>query len=146
LAEKKSHRVASILATILWVVGFALAFIIPKTSIWLWLSDGLLLFGFWPLLWTYRARWLWLAFGLLNMGIGFILLVSQYISDEYFAGHADLLKMKAHLAEYHFPWAWILIGFVSSLIGLVRIAIALVAWMKARGKKTTTDVQPAPPN
>jgi hypothetical protein len=139
LAEKKSHRTANILATILWVVGFALAFIIPKTSPWLWVSDGLLLFGFWPLLWTYRARWLWLIFGILNAGIGLVLLVAQYIPDEYFSGHGDVLKVKAHLAEYHFPWAWILIGLVSCLFGLVRLAIALFAWMRARAKKTDSD-------
>jgi hypothetical protein len=136
LAEKKSHRMASILATILWVVGFALAFIIPKSSPWLWLSDGLLLFGFWPLLWTYRARWLWLIFGALNAGIGFILMVAQYIPDQYFSGHADMLKVKAHLAEYHFPWAWILIGLISCLIGLVRIVIAFVGWIKMRRSET----------
>jgi len=127
---------ASILATILWVVGFGLAFIIPKTSPWLWLSDGLLLLGFWPLLWTYSARWLWLIFGALNAGIGFILLVSQYIPDQYFSGHADMLKVKAHLAEYHFPWAWILIGVISCLIGLVRILIALVGWIRTRRSET----------
>jgi hypothetical protein len=135
LAEKKSHRMASILATVLWVVGFALAFVIPKTSPWLWLSDGLLLLGFWPLLWTYRTRWLWLIFGALNAGIGFILLVAQYIPDEYFSGHGDVLKVKAHLAEYHFPWAWILIGLVSFLIGFVRVLIALVAWIRMRNSK-----------
>jgi hypothetical protein len=128
--EKKSHRKATITATVLWIVGFALAFVIPKASPYLWLSDALLLLGFWPLLWSYRSRWLWLLFGISNAGIGSILLVAKYLPASSISDRPDIIKIQAHLSDYHFPYVWVLIGLISTLVGIIQLIRALIAWIK----------------
>ena len=131
-AKKPNKKSAALIATILWVLGFLFAFVFPKGSPFLWFSDAFLLLGFWPLLFAARARILWILFGVFNFGIGAVLLVTQYLGDENFAGRKDVLLVKAHLAEYHFPYVWLLVGILSVIIGLVASTVAVLGWMKKR--------------
>src|SRR5271163_2310335 len=82
-AEKKTGKakIAALSSTILWVVAFVLLFVIPSGSGYIWLSDFLLLVGFFPLLWVYPAGWTWLIFGILNTFIGVILFIGYYLPN-----------------------------------------------------------------
>jgi hypothetical protein len=134
--KKPNKKLAALIATVLWVLGFGFAFVFPKGSPFLWLSDAFLLLGFWPLLFAARAKILWIIFGVFNFGIGAVLLVTQFLGDENFAGRQDILLVKAHLAEYHFPYVWLLVGIVSTVIGLVASTVALFGWLKKRAGAT----------
>jgi phosphoglycerol transferase MdoB-like AlkP superfamily enzyme len=129
-----SAKYLSALAVIVWLVGFALAFVIPPGSRLLWLPDALLLLGFAPLLISCRARWLWILFGVLNFFIGFVLLVVKYMRNDEFCFDPKILATKVHLAQYHEPFAWIIIGFFSFLTGLILVAISLAGWLSNKRK------------
>ncbi len=45
-----ASKIAGIVSAVLWIVGFALAFVVPSTSPFMWVPDALLLIGFFPLL------------------------------------------------------------------------------------------------
>lgn len=122
---------SGLLASLLWVVGFLIAFIIPPGSHFIWVPDALLLFGFWPLLIGGRARWLWLVFGILNMIIGWHLAMSTVLDDAKFAPY-HLVEIKKHLALYHPFMTWLLIGFVCTIIGLIRLFLGLIKWLMGK--------------
>jgi hypothetical protein len=129
---KKNAKFLSLLATILWVAGFAVLFLVPKTSPFLWLSDALLLIGFWPFLMLLNAWWAWLLFGILNFFIGTVLAIVRYTGDENFVGRDDIIQMKHHLGEYHFEYVWMIIGIISTIVGFVSMIKAIVRWARKR--------------
>jgi hypothetical protein len=126
----------SILASLLWIAGFALAFVIPAGSNNIWLPDALLLFGFWPLLFKLKAKWLWLLFGILNFMIGCILEIIAVLSDQNFASIPNAVAGKTHLAEHHVPLVWMGIGILALLIGIGIIGYQAIKWLILRIKRT----------
>jgi hypothetical protein len=86
------------------------------------------LFGFWPLLIGSSARWLWLVFGICNIGIAFVLVVSNCIPDGDFAKYR-LLETHTHLKLYHPYLVWLLMGALSTIIGIVLLISRLVQWL-----------------
>ncbi len=125
-----------ILAIFFWVLSFILSFKIPPSSHYIWVPDTLLLLGFVPLLIDSRARWLWLVFGVCNMVAGFTLTLSTCMPDAAFAaGH--MVAIKKHLQLYHPFMVWLLIGFISIVIGVVLLLTAgiysLVRKIKSAG-------------
>lgn len=123
-------KVAAIASTILWVLGFALAFVIPARSPFGWLPDGMLLVGFFPLLYAWKPGWPWVVFGVLNTIIGFLLLVAFYIPDTNFTN--DMIIVRKHLAEQHSPFTWMTVGILSIIFGSIRMAVHLFQWIKAK--------------
>ncbi len=130
--NQNSISAASVIATLFWICGFALAFLLPKGTFAMSSADALLLLGFFPLLWKVRARWLWLVFGILNIGIGCVLLIAQFLPEEVLTAHIDLAKLQVHLSEYHFPYVWLIVGAVAVMIGIGRLTVGGLAWIKAR--------------
>ncbi|MBZ0188177.1 MAG: hypothetical protein K8F91_18150 [Candidatus Obscuribacterales bacterium] len=139
-AEEKSRRtrLAGIIAAVLWTTGLLVLIILPANHALIWTSDALLLLGFWPLLFVYRAGWTWLVFGILNTFIGFVLLTASFLSEsdlkEAFAklppSQADLsgifFATREHILSAHPSWTWMIIGIISLLYGLFRIGKTLV--------------------
>lgn len=130
---QNKHRPATILSLVFWVVGFALAFVIPPLSKFYWVPDALLLIGFWPLLFVWRPAWPWCLFGILNVLIGFILEMMVFLPDTNFTTEMKLVRK--HLTEYHCALAWILIGFVSLAYGLFRSVKAIVFYLRNKMAK-----------
>jgi len=133
--EKKKKKtgaakVAAIASTVLWVLGFALAFVIPARSPFGWIPDGMLLVGFFPLLYAWRPGWPWVVFGVLNTIIGFLLLIAFYIPDTNFTN--DMIIVRKHLAEQHSPFTWMTIGIVSTIFGMARMSLHLFQWFKRK--------------
>lgn len=128
---------ASILSCVLWCLGFFLAFVFPPDSPLIWLPDTLLLAGFLPLLFIWKPGWPWILFGILNIFIGFVLEVAKYLPDDELPGEMPLVR--AHLAEYHVPWVWFIIGFVSVVYGIFRIIKGLIIWIASRRKRKGSD-------
>ncbi len=128
------HYYMSILASLMWVAGFALGFIIPAGSNNIWIPDALLLFGFWPLLFKLKAKWLWLVFGILNILIGYILELIAVLPDQNFASIPHAVTGKTHLAEHHVPLVWIGIGILALLLGIGIIGYRLIRWLLHRNK------------
>lgn len=122
----------AILASLLWIAGFALGFIIPAGSTYIWLPDALLLFGFWPLLFKMKAKWLWLSFGILNFSIGCVLELISCLPDQSFASVANAIKVKSHLSEHHMPLVWMAIGILAFLVGVGILGFRLVRWLILR--------------
>jgi hypothetical protein len=137
--KKGSKSVYTLLAIGMWVIGIGLGFVIPVNSPQIWLPDALLLLGFWPFLCQLKARWLWIVFGLFNLFIGLTLETVKFLPDTCFSFDPKVLAVKIHLAQYHEPFAWMWIGFISALIGFVRVAIASIAWILRRLKKSKQD-------
>ena len=163
-AEKKSKmsasKIAGIVSAILWILGFALAFVIPAESPLMWVPDALLLIGFLPLLFFWKPSWPWLVFGILNVVIGFVLLVGNFIpvntlTTEMKKAEAQLTAQKSpyasvfsetsaeqmahvhtHLVKQHSPWTWMLVGVFSTIYGIVRMIKNLIKW--AAKKKTAS--------
>lgn len=163
-AEKKSKmsasKIAGIVSAILWILGFALAFVIPAESPLMWVPDALLLIGFLPLLFFWKPSWPWLVFGILNVVIGFVLLVGTFIpvntlTTEMKKAEAQLTAQKSpyasvfsetsaeqmahvhtHLVKQHSPWTWMLVGVFSTIYGIVRMIKNLIKW--AAKKKTAS--------
>ena len=121
-AQKKKKNHLIVLAVAIWVLSLVLAFVIAPGNFYIWLPDSLLLIGFWPLLFHLRAKWLWVVVGIFNCFIGFVLLVVQCMPDQDFGFDAKALAVKIHLAQYHAPYAWMLVGFITALLGLIILA------------------------
>lgn len=143
--KKSGSKIATILSAVLWILGFALAFVIPAESPFMWVPDALLLIGFFPLLILWKPSWPWFVFGVLNVVIGFVLLVAFYIpadtlTSEMAKAHQQMVETKSpyadvfsatsaqqmahvhtHLAKQHSPWTWMLIGVISVIYGIVRM-------------------------
>ncbi|SRR5579883_2807492 len=147
--RKKSTalKIAGLLSTVLWIVGFILPFVIPPTSKYVWLSDTLLLIGFWPLLFIHPAGWTWAVFGILNMVIGFFLEFNKQIppfleqsnfwsNPERLALKPQFMTVQKHIADMHPCMPWLLIGFVSTVYGAFRIVKTIVRWIIKLVKKT----------
>lgn len=130
--KSQSGKIAGIASCILWVLGFALAFVIPPTNALIWVPDTLLLVGFLPLLFVWRFSWPWLVFGLFNVFIGFVLLTVGYVPDSEFP--ADVIKVKHHLQEYHPPLVWMIFGALTFLYGLIRLSKNIFKWYAAKAK------------
>lgn len=130
--REKAGKLAGLSSCVIWVVGIALAFVIPPKSTFIYVPDALLMFGFFPLLFLWRFSWPWLVFGVLNIGIGILLQVIEYSPDNLFP--AELLKPKHHLAEYHPAIDWWLTGVLATGYGVVRLVknIYLMLRRKAR--------------
>jgi len=126
------HKIAALLSFVLWTLGFLLAFVIPPGSEWIWVPDTLLLVGFLPLLLSWRPAWPWLVFGFFNIFIGFVLQVAQFLPDTSLPG--EMPKIRRHLAEYHVPLAWILVGALSVVYGLGRMIRGLIVRVLSRVK------------
>jgi hypothetical protein len=124
---------ASILSAVLWTLGFFLAFVFPPNSPWIWLPDTLLLLGFFPLLLIWNPAWPWIAFGVLNVMIGFVLEVAKYLPDDKLPGEMPLVR--EHLAEFHVPWVWFIVGAVSVVYGIFRRVKGLTIWFMSRRKQ-----------
>lgn len=139
-SASSKKKIAGILSVILWTVGFLLLFVLPPAHPLVWTSDALLLAGFWPLLFIYRAGWTWLIFGVLNAAIGFILLTVSFIAPSDFQTAFDSLPpsqrhltdgffaTREHLLQMHNCWTWMVIGLISALFGAFRIARTIVRW------------------
>jgi len=121
----------------MWIAGFALAFVIPAGSLYIWLPDTLLLFGFYPLLIKAKARWLWLVFGVLNFLIGCALELTLVLPDEPFAKVPQAVAVKTHLAQYHVPLVWLGIGILSFLIGFCILSFFFIRWLIAKTKRSS---------
>ena len=134
-AKKKTGgaKVAAIASTVLWILGFGLAFVIPARSPFGWVPDGMLLVGFFPLLYAWRPGWPWVVFGVLNTVVGFLLLIAFYIPDTNFTN--EMIIVRKHLAEQHSPFTWMTIGIASTIFGIVRMTIHLFQWIKARSDR-----------
>ena len=130
----KTQVVLNWTATIFWILGFALAFVIPAKSKFIFLPDALLLIGFWPFLWQWRFSLRWIIFGVLNMGIGFILQISEYLPNEKFTH--EMILAKEHLANQHSPITWIVVGFVSTVFGLIRFFKNTILWVARKLNKS----------
>ncbi len=130
----KTQVVLNWTATIFWILGFALAFVIPAKSKFIFLPDALLLIGFWPFLWQWRFSLPWIIFGVLNMGIGFILQISEYLPNEKFTH--EMILAKEHLANQHSPITWIVVGFVSTVFGLIRFFKNTILWVARKLNKS----------
>jgi hypothetical protein len=146
--KKRSGRTAGIIATALWMIGFILTVAVPAGSPFVFLGDALLLIGFWPLLWLWSPGWPWIVFGLLNIGIGFFLEIAYVLPDALFwqnpvpgADVHAVLAVRNHLRDQHSAITWIIVGFISTVYGLIRTGRQIFAWIankKANPSRTVT--------
>lgn len=135
--EQKSpaKKFATILATVLWVVGFGLNFVIKPGERLIWMPDALLLIGFFPLLFVYKAGWTWFGFGVCNMVIGFFLQLLRHLPNDIFKSQ-DQLVVRDHLIQMHVPLVWILIGAASTVYGVFRMVKTIVKWLLKKSRKS----------
>lgn len=133
----KRTKIGTILSTVLWIIGFILLFVIKPDSPLVFLSDTLLLIGFWPILFVWRAGWTWLVFGLLNIFIGFFLELSKFLPTETMSPsmQAAYEQAKSHVISMHPAIVWILIGAASALFGLFRICKTIWLYISKRKSK-----------
>lgn len=124
------RKVAAVLSAVLWTVGLFLAFIISPRSPYIWVPDFLLLVGFFPLLLIWNPAWPWLVYGFVNLFVGFMLEVARFVPAESLP--ADMRLMRAHLADYHHPLTWILVGAASFVYGVTRILKGWLRWLKEK--------------
>jgi hypothetical protein len=153
-----ASKIAGIVSAVLWILGFALAFVIPADNPLMWVPDALLLIGFFPLLFFWKPSWPWLVFGVLNVIIGFVLLVGTFIPVETLTSEMNkareqltaqkspyasvfsesstqqMAHVHTHLVKQHSPWTWMIIGIVSTICGIVRMIKNMIKW--AAKKKT----------
>jgi hypothetical protein len=153
-----ASKIAGIVSAVLWILGFALAFVVPADSPFMWVPDALLLIGFFPLLIFWKPSWPWLVFGFLNVVIGFILLVatflpvetlvsemakarqqlteakSPYVSVFSEAASEQMAHVHTHLAKQHSPWTWMIVGIISVIYGIVRLIKNTIKWAAAKRK------------
>ena len=125
---KRSSKIWNAIAVIFWLVSFILSFNIHPGSPFIWLPDTLLLLGFCPLFIGMKARWLWLVFGIGNMFIGFVLLVALYLPEQSLSTY-HLLDINMHMKLYHSYLAWLLIGILSTIIGVALLTVRLFAFV-----------------
>ena len=129
-----ARNIAAFLSAMLWTASFFLAFVIPSNSPYLWLPDTLLLVGFVPLLLVWKPTWPWFVFGVCNVVIGFALAVARYLPDADLPAHMP--KVRQHLAEFHVPLVWILLGAASMIYG----ALSLISgWWRRFCCKSKTN-------
>lgn len=147
----QAAKIAGALSMFLWVVGFILLFALEKSPL-IWLSDTLLLLGFWPLLFVWRASWTWLVFGWLNIFISFVLELTKFITldklDKTLSPEtqAAFLAGQKHIVESHPFMPWFFIGIFSVLFGTFRVGRTIYRFIaKQRSKnaeaKTETNNQ-----
>lgn len=123
-------KLATIISTVLWLLSIALAFLIHAGQPLIWLPDFLLLAGFVPLLWLWRIPVLTLLFGISNFAIGaFILLLASFEPGTF---PKESLPMLDHLTTMHCWQAWMAVGIVTSLWGLVTLVMQIVSWLKKK--------------
>lgn len=157
MKERRSPKPATIAATILWVAGFALIFLVPPKSRFVWVSDFLLLAGFLPLLWYCRPGWPWLLFGLLNVIIGFILEIAYVLPDDTLSSSgavsllsagggmtsaqltAQMLHVRDHLRDSHSALTWILVGFGAVAFGAFRTTRDIIGFCKKKPNSKTAS-------
>jgi len=128
--NRKGRQLAAWGSALIWTASFILTFVIPGGSPQIWVPDTLLLLGFVPLLFVWKPAWPWLVFGFCNIGIGFVLAVTPFLDDSLLPG--EMPAVRRHLAEFHVPLVWVLLGAASIVYGLVRLAKSLVSWLLAR--------------
>lgn len=150
---------ATFSSAVLWIVGFVILFIVPADSPYVWVSDALLLLGFFPLLILWKPSWPWLVFGVLNVVIGFVLLVATYLPVESLtsemakarqqlvetkspyaavfseASAAQMAHVHTHVVKQHSPWTWMILGVISTVYGLIRMIKNTIKWI-AQKKRT----------
>ncbi len=138
-------KIAGALSTVLWIAGFVLPFVLPASSPYVWVSDTMLLIGFWPLLFIYRAGWTWVLFGVLNILIGFGLELVHWlmlsIPDSFWTPEKAAFKpmfvqMAQHIKEMHPFLPWMLVGAVSAIYGIFRIIKTIIRWLVKLYKKS----------
>lgn len=115
---RRAKAIAGIASCVLWVAGIALGFRIPPNSNLIYVPDALMLLGFVPLLHLWRFSWTWLLFGAINFGIGVFLQAIAFMPDNLFPDR--LLIAKHHLAQYHPPITWWMLGALSTICGIGR--------------------------
>lgn len=147
---------ATISSAVLWILGFALAFVIPAQSPFMWVPDALLLVGFLPLLYLWKPSWPWIVFGVLNIVIGFVLLVATFLPVESLTSEMgkarqqleaakspyaavfsttsaeQMANVHRHLAKQHSPWTWMLVGVFSTAYGFIRMLKNSIKWLAAK--------------
>ncbi|MBA3857587.1 MAG: hypothetical protein C0507_11825 [Cyanobacteria bacterium PR.3.49] len=156
---KSGGKWATFSSAVLWIVGFVILFIVPADSPYVWVSDALLLLGFFPLLILWKPSWPWLVFGVLNVVIGFVLLVATYLPVESLtsemakarqqlvetkspyaavfseASAAQMAHVHTHVVKQHSPWTWMILGVISTVYGLIRMIKNTIKWI-AQKKRT----------
>ena len=115
-----SKRISVIGSAVIWVLGILAAFAFKPPSPFISISDGMLLLGFFPLLYLWRFSLPWIFFGAFNLAIGIFLLLLTLLNDSYFP--QQLWVPKHHLAEFHPYMMWLLAGAASLLFGVLRLA------------------------
>lgn len=140
-AGKNANKLTGIASCVIWVIGIALAFAIPPSSKFIYIPDGMLMLGFFPLLFLWRFSWPWIVFGILNFGIGILLMVIQYSPDNLFP--ADLLKPKHHLAEYHPAEVWLITGMIATAFGFGRLFKNIYRMIETRAMLRKGQTPPA---
>ncbi len=120
----------SICACVIWVIGFALSFVMKPGSPLIWLPDFLLLAGFLPLLFSYKPAWPWFVFGVGNVLIGVVLEITRFVPEGTFS--PAVLPVQEHLNQMHDPLVWVLFGFFSAVCGLIRLLKRIVIMLKSK--------------
>lgn len=122
-------KIATFSSITFWIVGILLNFKLSVGSFWISLPDGCLLVGFLPLLYNSRYSWMWLVFGVFNGAIGFFLQMIVLMTDSDFPNAA--LSMKHHLAQYHEPLVWMVVGIFAIVFGVLHLIKNLFCLMRA---------------
>lgn len=157
--SRSGKKWATVSSAVLWIVGFILLLVIPAESPLVWVSDALLLLGFFPLLILWKPSWPWLVFGVLNVVIGFVLLVATYLPVESLtsemakarqqlveskspyaavfseASAAQMAHVHTHVVKQHSPWTWMIFGVVATIYGCIRMIKNTIKWV-AQKKRT----------
>jgi hypothetical protein len=131
--DTKRAKTAGLISLVLWVLGFALSFVIPGKSPLTWLPDTLLLVGFFPVLFVHPAGWTWLIFGVLNVAIGFILEVGYQLPDDVFPVEVNTLRKG--LQATHPTLVWILLGALCTVYGAFRLIKTVIRFIRKRVSK-----------
>jgi hypothetical protein len=132
--QAKRAKAAGVISCVLWILGFALSFVIPGKSTFTWVPDTLLLVGFFPVLLVHPAGWTWLIFGILNVAIGFILEIGYQLPDDVFPVEVNTLRKG--LQATHPTLVWILLGAVCTVYGVFRIIKTIIRFIAKRASKS----------
>jgi uncharacterized membrane protein len=130
----KRTKTAGMISCVLWILGFALSFVIPGKSAYSWVPDTLLLVGFFPVMFVHPAGWTWLVFGILNVAIGFILEIGYQLPDDVFPVEVNILRKG--LQATHPTLVWILLGAICTVYGVFRIIKTVVRFIRHRASKS----------
>lgn len=134
-SKSNAAKIAGALSMVLWVVGFILLFALKGSKL-IWLSDTLLLLGFWPLLFVWKPGWTWGVFGCLNILIAFMLELTKQITPEMMSDRlpphlmTTFLEGQKHLGESHGFMPWFFIGIFSALFGTFRMMRTIYRFVK----------------